>query len=221
MKWLRRNLSHTPFRLEDSLFDYLPIPSPSSPGSNNDLLRDSQFPYSTMQTSKEEGDINDFTLEAMSTQGFDLFDPTGASILSPESSRLFAPDHSNPAPTQEHISTESASSFTTLVEGSHSLSPTSRHSALPCSPSKHTLDRYQPLRTAPSLTNHIPNSPHNLANGQTRTMKNIAKTSSPLTQTQPRNKRKNTSDGKIPLPLDVVEQGEPKKPNHCVMKTQD
>lgn len=84
-----------------------------------------------------------------------------------------------------------------------------------------TFGRYQPFRTAPCLTNHIPNSPPNLANGQTRTMKIIAKNSNPLTQTQPRNKRRNTSDDKTHLPRDAVEQGEPKKPCHCVMKTQD
>ena len=72
-----------------------------------------------------------------------------------------------------------------------------------------TFGRYQPFRTAPYLTNPIPNSPRSLANGQTRTMNIIAKNSNPLTQTQPRNKRKSTSDDKIPLPRDAVEPGEP------------
>ena len=127
--------THTSFRLDDTLdglFGYLPV---SDPDLNNDLPGDSQFPYPTMQSPKEERDINDFTLEAIGT----IFEPPGASILSHESSRLFSRNHAKShIQHNRNISTESASSFTTLVEGPH-LSPTSRHTALPSRlPAMHT-----------------------------------------------------------------------------------
>jgi hypothetical protein len=95
-----------------------------------------------------------------------------------------------------------------------------------CRPRADTLlqtcmfDQYQPARAAPSPTNPIPNSLRNPANEQTRTMKIIATNSNPSTPTQPRSRRRNTSDGRTPLPLDVVEQGEPMKPCHCAKKIQ-
>ena len=115
---------HTPFRRAnppDSPPDYLPIP-PSDLDLNDDFLGDSQFSYLAMQSPIDSQDMNDFSMEAIRS----LFEPTGGSILSPESSRLI-PEQTNSRTHGRNLSTGSASSFMTLFEDPH----TSTHTGLP------------------------------------------------------------------------------------------
>jgi hypothetical protein len=96
-----------------------------------------------MPPRKEEEELTHFTLEAMSN----LFEPIEPPILPSESPPLISPAHSRSRVHGRNISAESATSFTTVVEGSHPLSPTTRTSAR--APNTH-------CRSTTSVSNNSP-----------------------------------------------------------------
>jgi len=106
--------------------DYLPLLPISDPDIINGLLSESQFSYSVMPPRKEEGEeLTNFTLESLTN----LFEPIPLPNMSPEPPTLISPAHSTSGVHGRNLSAESASSFTTAVEGLHPLSPTTRSSA--------------------------------------------------------------------------------------------
>jgi len=132
-------IAPTPFRLanpQNSPPDYLIFPPSSDLGLNHDLLGDSQIPYPAMQSPKDAQDLNDFSLEEIRI----LFEPTGGSISSPESSGLIPYEHSNSRIYGDMPSEPgSAPPFMThFVEGPQLLGSTSRHSVPARLPNMHS-----------------------------------------------------------------------------------